>query len=131
MNLTNHSYFNLDGCGTNPVSKIDDHLLLLHSKSFAAVDNTGNGFLVNLFLSVYARFKGIPTGIHDIAEGSAFDFSTWKRMGDQIDEPLNEQLIFQKGYDHSFKIDKQNVDDLVLAAQVKSAKSGRVLEVNT
>lgn len=112
LNLTNHSYFNLDGCSHPPVSSICDHELRLVASSFAAVDNTG-----------------IPTGIVQIAEGSAFDFSKSKRVGTHIDEAGNEQLQFQKGYDHSFKIERNHENELALCAELKSVRTGRVLQV--
>jgi hypothetical protein len=57
------------------------------------------------------------------------DFTQAKAIGARIDQP-DEQLVFGKGYDHNWVLDKSN-DKLPLVARVSEPGSGRVLEVYT
>lgn len=79
LNLTNHSYFNLNGSGT-----ILGHMLKLSSDSFTEI---GEGT--------------IPTGRILPVEGTPFDFRTWKRIGERIDCG-HPQLKLGNGYDHNY-----------------------------
>jgi aldose 1-epimerase len=79
LNLTNHSYFNLNGSGT-----ILGHMLKLRSDSFTEI---GEGT--------------IPTGRILPVEGTPFDFRTWKRIGERIDCG-HPQLKLGNGYDHNY-----------------------------
>ena len=79
LNLTNHSYFNLNGSGT-----ILGHMLKLRSDSFTEI---GVGT--------------IPTGRILPVEGTPFDFRTWKRIGERIDCG-HPQLKLGNGYDHNY-----------------------------
>jgi aldose 1-epimerase len=106
VNLTNHAYWNLDGGGT-----IEDHVLELPAPRFVAVD-------AGL----------IPTGIEPVA-GTPMDFRDPRRIGDRI-RSGTEQLLHARGYDHSWVQDASD-GALRLAARVRGARSGRVLEVLT
>ncbi len=120
LNLTNHSYFNLDGCNGPAISRIDDHTLQLFATRYGAVNS-----------------NGIPKpGLAEIAPGSAFDFkSAPRRVGAYIDEAGNEQLQLQRGYDHSFLVEDEGAGDekdkLRRAALLRSVRTGRQLEVLT
>ena len=106
-NLTNHTYFNLDGSPT-----ILDHELMINSASYTPTD-------AGL----------IPTGGIDPVEGTPLDFRKPTRIGERIDADF-EALRFAGGYDHNWIINGA-AGELNLAARVRSPKSGRVLECFT
>lgn len=81
VNLTNHSYFNLNG-----KRKINDHLLQIQADSY-----TVNGR------------DGIPTGEVASVEGTAMDFRTPKPIG--RDAKKKEPCVdFFRGYDSNFVV---------------------------
>lgn len=104
INLTNHSYFNLNGGETDILS----HELTLNSTSFTPVD----GHL-------------IPTGEIMPVKETPFDFTAPHKIGERIgsDHP---QMLAGHGYDHNFVIDGQGMR---FVASVFDEDSGRVLEV--
>ncbi len=109
-NLTNHSYFNLKGAGSGDIL---GHLVTLKASKFTPVD------------------KGlIPTGELRNVAGTPFDFTKPTAIGARIDQK-DEQLIFGKGYDHNWVLDKTSPGAMTLAARVEEPTSGRVMEVLT
>ena len=81
MNLTNHSYFNLNGHDSGDVK---NHILWLNCDFFTPITT-----------------ELIPDGRILSVKGTPFDFTGAKNI--RIDKD-DEQLIFGMGYDHNFSI---------------------------
>lgn len=109
LNLTNHSYFNLGGAGSETAL---NHKLTIMADKFTPVDS-------NL----------IPTGSLESVAGTPFDFRTATVVGSRINDN-NEQLKLGKGYDHNFVLNHTGGSP-ALAAKVEEPNSGRVMEVLT
>ena len=110
LNMTNHSYFNLNGDASTPIT---DDTLFINADAFTPVDRT--------FMT---------TGeITSVAE-TPFDFTTPTPIGARIDMEDNEQLANGHGYDHNWVLRESN-DITTVAAKVVSPVTGIVLEVLT
>ncbi len=114
INLTNHTYFNLDGAQNAEENSILSHLVKLPNSTKITKINE----------------IGIPTGEFLDIENTPFDFREEKILGKDIDSK-NEQMLFAKGYDHNFCIDGYDGKTLINAAEVKSNYSGIKLKVST
>lgn len=111
LNLTNHTYFNLDG---HKSGKITGHTLKLACSNYTPGDA-----------------GSIPTGEIAAVAGTPMDFTAGKVIGNDIDACF-EQLRFGKGFDHNWVIDGwKNDKALICFAEVKAEKSGRVMRAYT
>ncbi len=109
VNMTNHSYFNLDGdAGSNA-----NHLLTVDADYYTPVDST--------FMT---------TGEIASVEGTPMDFRTPTAVGDRINNYDFEQLKNGNGYDHNWVLNTKG-DINRVAASLKSPKTGIVLNVYT
>jgi aldose 1-epimerase len=72
----------------------------------------------------------IPTGELRLVAGTPMDFRQPTAIGARVDQD-DEQLVFGKGYDHNFVLNKTKPGALELAARVYEPTSGRLLEVLT
>ncbi len=108
INMTNHSYFNLNGHDSGSITK---HLLYVDADAFTRADQ-----------------ESIPTGEIVPVEGTPMDFRQKKEVGAEIDREY-EALIFGKGYDHNWCLNNQNRFAKVI--EVSGEKSGITMEVYT
>ncbi len=103
VNLTNHSYFNLSG---GKDSTILNHELMVNANRITLVND-----------------QLLPTGELLSVLGTPFDFSTSKRIGNDLSKVVG-------GYDHNFILNKTE-KELASAAILYDPSSGRQLELFT
>ncbi len=107
VNLTNHSYFNLNGHNAGNV--------LTHSLK-----------IYSTFITPVAEGM-IPMGTMLPVAGTPFDFREFHPIGERIDDS-HEQLNIGGGYDHNYIIDGAGMR---LAAELVGDKSGIKMDVYT
>ncbi|MCI8993329.1 MAG: galactose mutarotase [Eubacterium sp.] len=107
VNLTNHSYFNLDGQGTGDVL---DQEVWIDADGFTPAGE-------NL----------IPTGTVAHVEQTPMDFRTFQKIGKEIEANF-QPLRTAGGYDHNMVLKKEGYRK---AAAMRSLKTGILMEVFT
>ena len=110
INMTNHSYFNLSGDPTTPIT---DHILYVNADNYTPVDSTY-----------------MTTGEIVPVKDTPFDFTTPKVIGQDIEKFEYEQMKFGNGYDHNWVLNSKG-DVNVLAAKLLSPTTGIYVEVYT
>ena len=109
-NLTNHSYFNLNGHKSGKVT--ENHKLKINANSFIPINSNLN-----------------PTGEITPVKNTSFDFTEPKLIGNGIDRK-NKQIGFANGIDHMFVLNHSD-EEFVLAAEAEGIDSGITLKCYT
>jgi aldose 1-epimerase len=104
INLTHHSYFNLDGHNSGTIL---NHKLQINGEAYLPINQ-----------------ELIPTGEIKPVEGTPMDFRQPLVIGERIAEVPG-------GYDHTWVLKNQHDSALQLAARLWASNSGRILEVYT
>jgi aldose 1-epimerase len=110
VNLTNHSFFNLDGASS--ASDILAHRLWIAADHYLAVD------------AAAIPLQGPPRAV----DGTPFDFRNGASIGARI-RMNDEQLRCGRGYDHNFCLSRH--EGVRLAARLEAPRTGRTLELLT
>ena len=109
INMTNHTYFNLNGHDSGSVL---DHEVTIHA-----------GFFTESNDEVY------PNGNILTVKGTPLDFTTPHTIGERIDAD-HEQIRFGGGYDHNYVLDHFE-GDLRTVAFVYAPKTGITMTMDT
>ncbi|HEY0316193.1 MAG TPA: aldose epimerase family protein [Sphingomonas sp.] len=110
VNLSNHTYWNLDGEGS--VAGAMGLRMTIPAQAYTPTDATA-----------------IPTGEFRPVAGTPFDFRTPTAIGLRVRDGRDEQLRFGRGYDHNWVVSKTRPKGMQLMARVEDPASGRVMEV--
>ncbi len=109
INMTNHSFFNLSG---KPSTAITDHIMWMAADLVMTIDSTV-----------------VPTGNFMVVQGTPFDFTEAKPIGQAIDSVENDQIRYGLGYNHNWVLRSGDRDKPV--ASLYSPVSGILLEILT
>ena len=110
INFTNHSYFNLAGNGFGSVA---DQLLLVNADRYTP---TGP--------------DQIPTGEIAPVESTPLDFRQMTPIGARLHSAF-QQMVYARGYDHNFVLNKPSGGGMAFAARAYDARSGRIIDCVT
>lgn len=111
VNLTHHSFFNLNGAGEGDVL---NHQMYIDADAYTPVNKVL-----------------IPTGEIAPVEGTPMDFTEPHLIGERVDADF-EQLQYAGGYDHNWVLNKEEGNSgPQLAATVVVPENGRKMEVFT
>lgn len=102
INMTNHTYWNLDGHAAGTVL---GHELQMHAASYLPVDS-----------------ENIPTGDPASVEDTPFDLREGRRLEDVLAD-------LPRGYDHNFCLGRDG--DLEHVARLTAGRSGIVMDMHT
>lgn len=109
VNLTNHSYFNLSGCGEGTVK---EQIMWIDSDKINEQD-----------------YELIPTGKFINVKGTAYDFNTPKAIGRDFDSEKSME-IQNGGYDNNYIINNYN-GEIKLCATLTHPDNGIKMSVST
>lgn len=112
INLTNHTYWNLNGADSGSAL---DHELLINAPIWLPTDDTL-----------------VPTGELQPVDNTPMDFRNFHTVGSRINEDF-PALKYGKGYDNCWVLnpDGTNLHIIRDAVILKSEKSGRTLHIDT
>ncbi|UAK26654.1 galactose mutarotase [Sphingomonas nostoxanthinifaciens] len=110
VNLSNHTYWNLNGEGS--VAGAMGLKMMIPADAYSPTDATA-----------------IPTGEFRPVTGTPFDFRTPTAIGLRVRNGQDEQLRFGRGYDHNWVISRTKPKAMQLMARVEDPETGRVMEV--
>lgn len=110
INMTNHSYFNLNG---DPNQSIKNHLLYVNADCYTPVDSTY-----------------MTTGEIAPVEGTPMDFREAHAVEQDVTNFDFEQIKNGNGFDHNWCLNTKG-DDTQVAASIYSPATGILMEVFT
>ena len=108
LSMTNHSYFNFDGVGSESIL---NHQLKIYGSQYTEVDE-----------------KGLPTGKICPVDGTPYDFMAFHTIGERINDPSAMELKYCSGYDHNWIIDGDG-SGLTLNCEVINSDGTRHLQL--
>ena len=114
LNLTNHSYFNLDGEENTEEGSALNHLVQFPKSSRYTVTNE----------------NGIPTGELRSVKSTPYNFIQFSKIKDKINSNY-QPLVQTNGFDQNYCIDGYDGKTLIDVAKVKSEKTGIEMTVST
>lgn len=112
LNMTNHAIFNMAGEGSP--RDATQNVLTIPASRYTPVNE-----------------KLIPSGELRAVEGTPFDFRKPKALAGDIRDGRDQQILYGRGFDHNFALDKGQTKTPELAARLEDPVSGRVLELLT
>ncbi len=112
LNLTHHSFFNLHGFSDGVSKSINSQVLKINASMYNPI---GHDFL--------------QTGKIETVAGTPMDFKAPTEIGKRVNERF-DNLIFAKGYDHNWILNK-NGAKLSVAAEIFEPESGIKMSVIT
>lgn len=98
LNLTNHAYFNLNGCDG---ATVQDTLLKINAEEYTSVTE-----------------RLIPTGEYASVADTAIDFREWKTIGEALNNG-DDTTLYTGGVDHNFVLSHTR-PQLMVAARAYS-----------
>lgn len=109
VNLTNHSYFNLNGGGD-----VLNHKLRLYASNY-----------------LESNAQACPTGRILPVAGTPMDFTAGKRIGRDLDPGCEQTRLAGGGYDHCYVIDRDRGSSQSICAWATSDESGISMKLYT